>query len=81
MALFLLDILIAMGMAFVLGWYLRDIARRIRTIDLAHMAHITRHKRGELPEASGKVVEPIDDPVSAAKADFDAMQRRLNDRP
>lgn len=78
MLLLVLDILIAMGMAFVLGWYLRDIARRLRLSELAHWAHVQRHKQAVEPEAGGRVVEPIDDPVAAAKAEFEATQRRLN---
>lgn len=74
----LLSWILSIIVGFWVGWYWRDIRWQIRRLELQIAAHITRHKRAEAPEPLGKVVEPIDDPIAAAKAEFEAEQRRIN---
>lgn len=74
----LLSWILSIIVGFWVGWFWRDIHHELRLFRSWAKDHVMRHNYEKEPQPQGKVVEPIDDPVAAAKAEFDAEQRRIN---
>lgn len=71
-----LSILLALVIGFAAGWFERDIRIRLATTTQLALKAFQRSKPQEVPDS--RLVEPTDDPVAAARAEFEARSKRLN---
>jgi hypothetical protein len=75
----LLSFFIVALVAYLAGYYIRDWKDRLDWAVKMILAHSFGHAHEKKEEdVTGSVVEPADDPISAAKAEFELEQRRLN---
>ncbi len=74
--LLLLSAVVIYLLGFATGWFERDIRERL--------GHVTKlvvslaNKKPIEPEVESSLVEPTDDPIAAARAEFEARSERLN---
>ncbi len=73
--LLLLNLILLVVISYMLGYYHRDIQDNFKRIKVILGDLLGRKDAPQEP--TGTVVDP-DDPVQAAKAEFDAVQRKLN---
>ncbi len=77
-AVLVLSWILTLIIAFELGYFLRSLTDRIRIVMLAVGKLISERKSKDEPGPEGKVVEPTDDPVGAARREFEERSNRLN---
>ncbi len=79
----LLSIIILVIASFMFGYWIRDIRDRLDWAVKLILSHAFKHPdhNKEPDEPIGQVVDPDEyDPVAAAKAEFEARTRKLNDK-
>lgn len=78
MPLLVLSYILVLAIGYAAGWFERDVRVRMKIMAQGIVALI--NNKAEKPEEpSGKLVEPFDDPVAEAKAEFEARSRKLNE--
>lgn len=79
MAAWVLSWIISLGLAFALGYSLRSLRDRIKLMMKAMNQILANHKLTPPdPDTGGRVIEPSEDPVEAAKREFEERSRFLN---